>query len=79
MTTLNLSLPDNLKAFVEEQAAAGGYDTAGDYVRSLIREARDRKEIEDKLLAALETEPSEMQEADWDRMRERVRLTAAKR
>jgi transposase len=44
---------------------------------SLNREVRERKEIEDKLVAALETEPNEMAEADWDRMRERVRLAAA--
>ena len=44
---------------------------------SLISEAEDRKEIEDKLVSALKEEPTEMVKADWDRMRERVRLTAA--
>jgi antitoxin ParD1/3/4 len=79
MTTLNISLPDSLKDFVEEQTALGGYSTPGDYIRSLLREAQDRKvraELEGKLLAALDGEAIEMGKADWDQMRERVRQTA---
>jgi antitoxin ParD1/3/4 len=80
MTTLSISLPDSLKDFVEEQAALGGYSTPSDYIRSLLREAQDRKDrgkIEGKLLAALASEAEEMKPADWDRMRERVRRTAS--
>jgi antitoxin ParD1/3/4 len=79
MTTLSISLPDSLSAFVEEQAALGGYPTPSDYIRSLLREAQDRKdrgEVEGKLLAALDSEAGEMVPDDWDRMRERVRRTA---
>jgi antitoxin ParD1/3/4 len=80
MTTLSISLPDSLKDFVEEQAALGGYPTPSDYIRSLLREAQDRKDmgkIEEKLLAALTAEAEEMKPADWDKMRERVRRTAS--
>jgi len=80
MTTLNISLPDSLKMFVEEQVATGGYSTASEYVRSLIREAQERRgqaELESKLLAALGTEPAAMGKADWDQLRERVRRMAA--
>ncbi len=82
MTTLNISLPDNLKDFAEEQAALRGYQSLSDYIRSLLSEAQDRMDraqLEGKLLAALESEAVEMRPADWDRMRERVRQTAAKR
>ena len=82
MTTLNISLPDNLKDFAEEQAALRGYPTPSDYIRSLLSEAQDRMDkaqLEGKLLAALGAEAVEMSSADWDRMRERVRQTASKR
>jgi antitoxin ParD1/3/4 len=82
MTTLNISLPDSLKDFAEEQAALGGYPSPSDYIRSLLSEAqdrRDRAQLEGKLLAALDAEPVEMRPADWDQLRERVRQTAAKR
>jgi len=80
MTTLNISLPDTLKAFVDEQAALQGFRTTSDYILSLLSEAQnrmDRVELEGKLLAALDEEASEMEQADWERLRERVRQTAA--
>jgi antitoxin ParD1/3/4 len=82
MTTLNISLPENLKAFVEDQVASGGYSTASEYIRSLIREAQERRareSLETKLLAALEGEPEEMSREDWDRLRSRVRQRASER
>lgn len=72
MTTLNISLPEHLKAFIEDQVSSGGYSTASEYVRSLIREAQERKTretLESKLLAALSDEPEEMSREDWDRLR----------
>ena len=82
MTTLSISLPDNLKDFAEEQAALRGHPSLSDYIRSLLSEAQDRRDkvqLEGKLLAALDSEAAEMKPADWDRLRERVRQTAAKR
>jgi Arc/MetJ-type ribon-helix-helix transcriptional regulator len=38
MTTLEISLPDNLKTFVEEQAAKSGHGSASDYLVALISE-----------------------------------------
>jgi antitoxin ParD1/3/4 len=40
MTTMNVSLPDEMKAFVEEQVQRGGYSTASEYLRELIRDAQ---------------------------------------
>jgi antitoxin ParD1/3/4 len=37
MSTLNLSLPPVMKAFVEAQVRSGHYSSASDYVRTLIR------------------------------------------
>jgi hypothetical protein len=40
MATLNISLPDSRREFVDQQVAAGGYSTASEYIRDLIRQAQ---------------------------------------
>lgn len=47
---MNISLPDSLKAYVEEQVAARGYGTSSEFVRELIRRERDRTRLRDLLL-----------------------------
>jgi antitoxin ParD1/3/4 len=42
MATMNVSLPDALKSWVEGQAATGRYSNASDYVRDLIRRDQER-------------------------------------
>lgn len=42
MATMNVSLPDSMKTWVEEQVAAGRYSSASDYVRDLIRRDQER-------------------------------------
>lgn len=44
MATMNVSLPDQMKAWVEEQAADGRYANSSDYVRDLIRRDQVRAE-----------------------------------
>ena len=44
MATMNVSLPDPMKAWVEEQSRDGRYSNASDYVRDLIRRDRERTE-----------------------------------
>ncbi|MBM3223733.1 MAG: type II toxin-antitoxin system ParD family antitoxin [Candidatus Tectomicrobia bacterium] len=59
MTTLNISLPDAMKAFVEAQVNTGQYASSSDYIRALVREDQRRKgeqELEEKLLAALDSQ-----------------------
>ena len=41
MATMNVSLPDQLKAIVEERVASGEYASASDYVRDLVRKDAD--------------------------------------
>ena len=69
MTTMNISLPDEMKAFVEAQMATEGYASASEYLRGLIREAQKRhakRELEAKLLAGLQGPVVEMTREDWD-------------
>ncbi len=39
---MNISLPDTLKSFVDEQVSQRGYGTSSEYVRELIRKDQDR-------------------------------------
>ena len=43
MTTLNISLPEPLRSFVETQVAEGRYPTADEYIQQLIRDDARRK------------------------------------
>ena len=42
MATMNISLPDPMKEWVEAQARTGRYSNASDYVRDLIRRDQER-------------------------------------
>ena len=50
MTTMNISLPDTLKSFVDEQVVQRGFGTSSEYVRELIRREQDRTRLRDLLL-----------------------------
>lgn len=41
MSTMNISLPEGLKSFVDAQVATRGYGTSSEYVRELIRKDQD--------------------------------------
>jgi len=40
---MNISLPDPMKDFVEEEVAAGSYGSVSEYIRGLVRSAQTRK------------------------------------
>lgn len=42
MATMNVSLPDKMKQWVEEQVASGRYGNSSDYVRDLVRRDQER-------------------------------------
>ncbi|MEM5331299.1 type II toxin-antitoxin system ParD family antitoxin [Paraburkholderia sp. JHI2823] len=50
MGTMNISLPDSLKEYVDEQVGQGGYGTSSEYVRELIRKDQDRKRLRGLIL-----------------------------
>lgn len=73
METMNISLPEPLKEFVEKEVSNGGYSSVSEYIRKLVREDQKRKEqerVEALLLEALESgEPTKMTKADWEKIR----------
>lgn len=54
MTSLNISLPEALKEYVEGQVASGDWGTPSEYVRELIRRDKERRldDLEQELVAA---------------------------
>lgn len=84
MESMNISLPEPLKRFVDEQIAAGRYSSASEYVRALIREDEKRKaqeHLDALLLEGLEGEDSPLTPEDWASIRSEAvaRLRARKK
>lgn len=73
---MNISLPDSLKAFVDEQVSQRGYGTSSEYVRELIRRDQDRLQLRNLLVAGASTAPTApVNEAYFEGLRKRVRRT----
>ena len=74
MTTMNISLSEALKSFVEDQVGARGYSTSSEYVREPIRKDRDRQHLRGLILEGAASPRAVMPDADYfGRLRGRVR------
>jgi antitoxin ParD1/3/4 len=58
MSTMNISLPEALKSFVEEQVDQRDFGTASEYLRELIRRDQDRVRLRGLLLEGAGSQPS---------------------
>jgi len=58
MSTMNISLPEALKSFVDEQVNSCGYGTSSEYVRALIRKDQERLHLRGLLLAGASSKPA---------------------
>ena len=73
MTTMNISLPDALKVFVDEQVSGRGYGTSSEYVRELIRKDQGRQHLRALLLeGGASPQGSAADGAYFDALRTRV-------
>ena len=66
MTSLNISLPEALKQYVEGQVASGDWGTPSEYVRELIRQDKERRlgNLEQELIAPAKGPKIELSIAD---------------
>ena len=83
MTTMNVSLPEKMKEFVDRRVEAGGYQTVSEYVRDLIRkdiqlQAKERNDRLDALLIeglrSIEEEGTVVDTDEyWSALQERIK------
>lgn len=77
METMNISLPEPMKKFIEEEVSKGGYSTVSEYIRAVLREEQKRKaqeKLEVLLLEGLESgQPAEMTKEYLDQIRREAR------
>ena len=73
MQTMNISLPDQLKEFVDVQVGSGRYSSVSEYVRDLISDDEKRKaqeRLEALLMEGIQSgEPTDMTRQDWTDIR----------
>jgi antitoxin ParD1/3/4 len=79
MSTMNVSLPDSLKEFVDEQVERRGYGTSSEYIRELIRRDHDRTKLRDVLLEGAASKPGRVfDESHFDVLRRGVKKRSRK-
>jgi len=81
-TTMNVAISPELKAHVDREIAAGRYASSSEYVRDLIRKEQ-RAKAEERLAELIREELESPVESEdsvfWQRRRENLRRTIAKR
>lgn len=82
MAQMNISIPEKLKAYVEERVADGEYASTSDYLRDLVRQDQRRQraleELRAEIQAGIDSGVSERSEFDiFDEMRTRIQDRAA--
>lgn len=79
MATMNISLPDELKTFVDAQVTEHGYGSTSEYLRDLIRKQRDIEKLRNMLLEGASSGPGEqVTPQTFKKMREELRAGADK-
>lgn len=75
VSTLNVSLPEPMRAFVDEQVDGGQYATASAYVQQLIRRDQARARVRALILDSIaDRRPSVPWEQVQREMRDRIAL-----
>jgi antitoxin ParD1/3/4 len=76
MKSMNISLPDSMRAYVEEEVVNGGYSSVSEYFRELVRQDKKRKATERMQAMLLEGLNSgvatQITDQDWEDIRQSV-------
>ena len=82
-STMTISLPEELKSFIEERAKSGNFASASEFIRHLVRDEQKRMEqerLEKMLLEGLDSGDSiRVSDSYWDGLRERIDRRANRR
>jgi antitoxin ParD1/3/4 len=74
MSTMNVSLPEELKSYVDEKVGEGGYGSTSEYVRELIRQDRERQQLRRALLDGAASAPGTVADSTYfESLRDRIR------
>ena len=76
MAIVNISLPDQMKQYIEARIGEGRYNTTSEYFRDLVREDQKRQaeeRLETLLLRGMESPASEWTKEDVDHVKSAVR------
>ena len=83
MNTMNIAIPEKLKAFVRRQVAERGYSSVSEYMRNLIRadlKQQTHTTLEAEILKGLESGPmTPMVREDWQKIRYEVKRRSGQR
>jgi antitoxin ParD1/3/4 len=80
--SVNISLPESMREWVEQTVAHGGYGNVSEYFRELVRadqQKRERERIDAMLIQAIGSGSREWTKDDWMRIRREVSDRLAKR
>lgn len=82
MAILNVSVPDQMKAYIDERLKEGDFSTTSEYVRGLVRDdqqRRTRERLDALLLQGLDSgEPIEVTDEYMQARREELLLRMAR-
>ena len=77
MATMNVSLPDSLREFIEEQVSERGFGSSSEFVRELVRRERDRTHLRSLILEGVRSgKGSDLDAEHFARLRDRIRDTS---
>jgi antitoxin ParD1/3/4 len=80
MSTMNISLPDELKVFVDRRIRSEGYGSSSEYMRELIRRDRDRAQFRQHLLEGVKGKPvGDMDTAYFASLRKKLKGAGKKK
>jgi antitoxin ParD1/3/4 len=76
MATMNISLPESMKAFVEEQATREGYGTVSEFLLAVIRDLQKRKaqkaNLDARLLEGVRSPSVRMTKKRWGELEQKI-------
>lgn len=76
MTTINVSVSDTLREFIDAQVVEGKFASPDEFIRQLLEQLQKdkaREKLEALLLEGLASPAKEMTRHDWDGIRQRLR------
>jgi antitoxin ParD1/3/4 len=66
MSTMNVSLPESMRRYIDKQVREGGYGTSSEYVRELIRKDQAHQRLREALMEGIASGPAiEVNEEYW--------------